>query len=166
MQDLSKGCNPGFSTGEVKPVEIFWPKRTFLPVGNLLEAKRAFPTKCENRQSLNSLTRFYPSEVDCTIACDGKSLGRLESSAPADFACYAEIGLEKIPSAGQIPTIGRQSKEYSGWYFAVYIARSSLSPNQISTTRTASQPPRQISESLQLQRPREERTKFVEVLKR
>jgi len=76
---------------------------------------RAFPTKCEDQKSLIYLTNSYPGEVNWTIAFDGRNLGRVTSHAPADFAWYSEIGVEKITSNGPIPTIGKQSAEYSLW---------------------------------------------------
>ena len=76
---------------------------------------RAFPTKTENQQSLKSLTKSYPGEVNWTIAFDGKYVGHLTSRVPDNFAWYSEIGLEKITSPGRVPTVGKKSEKFSGW---------------------------------------------------
>ncbi len=79
------------------------------------EGWRVFPTEAKDQQSLKSLTKSYPGEINWTIAFDGKDLGHLTSRVPDDFAWYSEVGLEKITSPGQVPTVGKQSVKYSGW---------------------------------------------------
>jgi hypothetical protein len=75
----------------------------------------AFPTQCEDQQSLKALTKSYPAEVNWTIALNGRDVGSLKTHVPDDFAWYSEIGIEKILDSGPVPTIGKQSQQYSGW---------------------------------------------------
>ena len=75
----------------------------------------AFPSKARNQSELKLLARLYPQHISWTIVFRGRNLGQVSSQAPAQFDFYGEVGTEKIVSAGQVPTIGRRSEDYSDY---------------------------------------------------
>ncbi|MGD0788268.1 MAG: hypothetical protein ABR898_09815 [Terracidiphilus sp.] len=76
---------------------------------------RPFPTDCSNMECLKLLPRSYPQEVTWTVAFDGRSLGRVATRTPRAFDSYADVGIERMTTNKPVPTVGKKSKEYSGW---------------------------------------------------
>ena len=76
---------------------------------------QAFPNSCSNEQCLKALPAEYPKEVNWTIAFDGRKLGQVAGRTPPEFPFYASVGCEEITSSGPVPTVGKRSKEYSGF---------------------------------------------------
>lgn len=82
---------------------------------------RPFPTRTKSYLDLRTLPLSYPKEMKWTIAFHGRNLGEITSETPSRFNFYSEIGIERITSDSQVPTIGRKSVDYSGFqYVPVY----------------------------------------------
>ena len=84
---------------------------------------RSFPTKCASYLDLKSLPRFYPKGMAWTIAFDGRDLGEVQAETPTEFASYAETGIERITSHGEIPTVGKKSPDYAGFFSTTPVYR-------------------------------------------
>jgi hypothetical protein len=76
---------------------------------------RAFPHTCREFTCLKTLTVRYPKEVAWTIAFEERNLGQVTARTPSDFQWYADVGCQEITSSRPVPTIGKTSKEYSGF---------------------------------------------------
>jgi hypothetical protein len=78
---------------------------------------QSFPNHCKDVQCFDSLPKLYPKEVHWTVAFDGRNLGNVTGRTLADFRGLAAVGLEKIISSGEVPTVGDRLEKYSGFLF-------------------------------------------------
>jgi hypothetical protein len=76
---------------------------------------KSYPSNCQNLECLWKSTAQFPRLVQWTIAFNGKSIGQIAGETPSEFLFYSRIGLQKVNSAGAIPSIGKPSTEYSGF---------------------------------------------------
>jgi hypothetical protein len=74
-----------------------------------------FRSECRDPACLKATTAQYPEEVTWTIAFDGKNLGQVNTRRPSEYKFSADVGLEEITSIGSVPTVGKRSKNYSGF---------------------------------------------------
>jgi hypothetical protein len=77
-----------------------------------------FPANCPDQACLKLLPSDFPTQVDWTIAFDGRSLGQVTTHSPKEYDFYMDAGLQDITSEGPIPTIGRRTEEYGGFLSA------------------------------------------------
>jgi hypothetical protein len=91
---------------------------------------RPFPTKTKSYHDLQSLPMSYPKEVTWIIAFDGRDLGRVTSQTPPHFSYYADIGIEYITSHGQVPTVGKKSADYAGFFSDTPVYRPLVAVSQ------------------------------------
>jgi hypothetical protein len=80
-----------------------------------------FPAKCHDQACLKALPSDFPSQVNWTIAFDGRTLGQAVTHVPKAYDFYMDAGLQDITSEGPIPTIGQKSEEYGGFLFAAVL---------------------------------------------
>ena len=76
---------------------------------------RPFRSDCADQTCLKDVTSTYPNEVTWNIAFDGKDLGQVTTRTPKDFAWYADVGQQEIPSKVTVPTMGKRSSEFGGF---------------------------------------------------
>jgi hypothetical protein len=76
---------------------------------------RAFPSNCPDENCLNTISSEYPAEMRWSISFDGRKLGYVTGGTPKVFRSYSHIGLQQITTVAVIPTIGKRSREYSGY---------------------------------------------------
>jgi hypothetical protein len=77
-----------------------------------------FPANCPDQACLKTLPLDFPSQVNWTIAFDGRNLGQVTTHVPKAYDFYMDAGLQDITSEGPIPTIGQRAEEYGGFLFA------------------------------------------------
>jgi len=74
-----------------------------------------FPgTDCPNQDCLKTADSKYPTQVDWTIAFDGRNLGQVRSTSK-EFKFYSHVGLQQIEGGTPVPTIGERSSAYGGY---------------------------------------------------
>jgi hypothetical protein len=77
---------------------------------------KAFPDHCRDQKCLGSVTAQYPLAVHWTIAFDGRSDGQVATRNPEGFDFYSDVGQQKITSTGSVPTLGKPSQQFAGFF--------------------------------------------------
>jgi hypothetical protein len=100
---------PGHSAGQpnLRSVRIVFQK-----IGG---AWQAFPSDCPDQSCMEKAASAYPQQIAWTIAFDGRDLGQVTGRTPKEFESYSGLGRQEIAAQGAVPTIGKRSREYSGW---------------------------------------------------
>jgi len=91
---------------------------------------RAFPTQTKSYHDLPTLTGSYPKEVTWTIAFDGRNLGKITSQTQQQYRYYSEIGMEYITSHGPVPSVGKKSADYAGFFLVSPVYRPLVAVSQ------------------------------------
>lgn len=73
---------------------------------------KSFPADCFTQ----NCTEDFPLAMKWTIGLHGKILGHVASRVSREFTFYSEIGMQKIISAGSVPTFGKRSEAFSGYW--------------------------------------------------
>jgi len=76
---------------------------------------KAFPAQANTQEALAAFISSYPAEVNWTIVFNRKSLGQLTSKTQQSWKYYSNVGFQDIESNSPIPTIGKRSRDYSGY---------------------------------------------------
>lgn len=123
-----------------------------------------FPSNCPDQNCLKGLPSRYPSEVAWTIGFNGGTLGHLTAQTPEKFAFYSHVGLQKITSGEQVPTVGQRSKEFGGFLDAA-VYRPLVASSQSSFKDPESWKPSPLSPQLIKALRQAFRTKFPTLCK-
>lgn len=100
---------PGTFAGESNTRRV---RVAFRKVGDRWEA---FESNCPDEACLNAAPAKFPSQVTWTIAFDTRNLGVVTAETPRLFDLYGHIGLQTISSGQRVPTVGKRSRDYSGF---------------------------------------------------
>ena len=76
---------------------------------------RPYPSDCGDQQCLKTISAKYPKFVTWTVGFSGKRQGQVQGHTPSDFEWYSDVGLQRLASAGPIPTVGKRSIKYAGY---------------------------------------------------
>jgi hypothetical protein len=76
---------------------------------------RAFRSDFGDVNELGTAMQDFPKQIEWTIAFSGKALGHVESSMPASWPSYSEVGVQLLPAHQDMPHQGRPSPEYQRW---------------------------------------------------
>lgn len=74
------------------------------------------PNSCGDEKCLSSVVSAYPREVKWVVTFDGKQIGTVTGQTQEKFEFYSHIGLQKILGDGPVPTVGKKSAEFSGFF--------------------------------------------------
>src|SRR5258708_224088 len=76
---------------------------------------KPFRSDCRDADCIMATAAQYPREMIWTIAFDGKNLGQITTQGAVEYKLSAGVGFQEITSASSVPTIGKRSKNYSGF---------------------------------------------------
>lgn len=76
---------------------------------------RPYPSECDDQRCLKTISAEYPQSVTWTVVLSGKVLGQVKGRTPSDFGWYSDVGLQRLASAGPIPTVGQRSIKNAGY---------------------------------------------------
>jgi hypothetical protein len=75
----------------------------------------AMPHEAADEDGLARLTAIYPAQMSWTIALHGKKLGEVSSVRPANYASYAQVGLEDLTAGSITPEIAEVAAAFETW---------------------------------------------------
>ncbi len=75
----------------------------------------AFKHNPSTQEELAESIRYYPKEINWFVTFNGKTLGQFRSTAPSSVSYYADVGLHIPDPYAKLPTVGKFTKEFSGW---------------------------------------------------
>lgn len=76
---------------------------------------QALPDNVADLDQLQSAGQQFPANLDWTIAFDGRSIGRIESTRPKQWLAYSDIGLQLLPAGEQVPHMGQPGSDFAQW---------------------------------------------------
>jgi hypothetical protein len=76
---------------------------------------KPFRSDCRDADCIVATAAQYPRDMTWTIAFDGKNVGQITTQGAVEYKLSAGVGLQEITSASSVPTIGKRSKNYSGF---------------------------------------------------